>query len=109
MECNLENLVSIFQQIEGEGWKTNSELKWGYFFFDKTREKLLDGFKEIEEKGYVMETLFENDDSDWVMQISKIEIHTPESLHNRNQAMNRLAEHCNIELYDGWDVGQIEA
>jgi len=61
----------------------------------------------LEDVGYHFEELHETEDSQWVLQMSKAEIHTPESLHNRNLKFNGLVEEWGIGLYDGWDVGKI--
>jgi hypothetical protein len=47
------------------------------------------------------------DDDFWRLHITKIETLTPELLHKRNIAFNELAKHCDVELYDGWDVEKI--
>ena len=93
--------------MTNDGWDISKNLKWSYFFFDKNKEKLMELFEEIKDRNYILESLHKNDTNYWVLQISKIEIHTPESLHNRNIAMNKLAVFSNVELYDGWDVEQI--
>lgn len=107
MQTNLDSLKQVFEKMENDGLDTSQPLKWGYFFFNKAKDNLIEAFKEIEEREYTLENIFQNEDNDWVMEISKIEVHDPESLNNRNEAMNRLAEHFEIELYDGWDVGKI--
>jgi hypothetical protein len=54
-----------------------------------------------------MESLHEADDKSWVLQVSKSEVLDPEKLHKRNISFNQLAEYCEVELYDGWDVGKV--
>ncbi len=77
-----------------EGWDIEAEMKWGYFFFDKNRQKLEAMYTEIEERNYIFESIEKTDEGDyWKLFITKIEVHTPESLNNRNEAMNRLAKH----------------
>lgn len=106
METNLENVKVIFEKMMCEGWNTSSPLKWGYFFFDKRKKKLKSAYDEIKNSGYTLESIFKSDDGYWIMQITKTEIHSPESLNARNEAMNRLADYFEIKLYDGWDVGE---
>jgi len=93
--------------MKNDGWDVSKDLKWGYFFFDKNRENLIKLFELIKDRNYTVESLHQNDSDYWVLYISKIETHTPESLHNRNMAMNELAEFLNVELYDGWEVEPI--
>ena len=109
MKCNIENIKDIFSRMKNDGWNTSCKLKWSYFFFDTNKESLNAIFEEIKERDYKLESLEKTDENDgiWKLQLSKIEAHTPETLHKRNEAMNRLAEQCNVNLYDGWDVEKI--
>ncbi|MBO2009449.1 ribonuclease E inhibitor RraB [Hymenobacter negativus] len=108
MNASLESVKEMFHKMEADGWNTSSALKWGFFFFDKDRDKLLDVLFELEESSYRIEEIHQADSGDWVLQVSKIDTLTPEKLHRRNLAFNELATHCGVELYDGWDVGKIE-
>ena len=108
MVTSLESLQDVFNKMNNEGWNTNSMLKWGFFFFDKDQDKLLSLFTELENHTYQIEELHQTDDDDWVLHVSKLDVLTPEKLHRRNIAFNELAAHCGVELYDGWDVGQID-
>ena len=105
---NLESVQSIFSKMQSEGLDINKPLKWGFFFIDKNKESLLKVFNELKDYQYTIESLHESDDGRWVLQVSKIETLLPEKLHRRNISFNELAEHFNVELYDGWDVGPVE-
>lgn len=108
MNASLESVNEMFRKMEAEGWNVNAHLKWGFFFFDKDKDKLLNVFSELEESSYSIEELHQADDGDWILQVSKIDTLTPEKLHRRNIAFNELADRCDVELYDGWDVGKVE-
>ncbi|MBO0360273.1 ribonuclease E inhibitor RraB [Hymenobacter sp. BT186] len=108
MIASLHSLHDIFSKMADEGWDTSLMLKWGFFFFDKDKDKLLSLFTELEGHAYQLEELHQASDADWVLHVSKLDVLTPEKLHRRNVAFNELADHCSVELYDGWDVGQIE-
>ncbi|MBF9143371.1 ribonuclease E inhibitor RraB [Hymenobacter properus] len=108
MNASFDSVKEMFRKMEANGWDTASTLKWGFFFSDKDKGKLLDVFSELEEHSYKNEGMHQADDGDWVLQVSKLDILTPEKLHKRNVAFNELAAHCAVELYDGWDVGKIE-
>ena len=106
MNCNYKNLEIAFQKMENAWWETKKDLKWGYFFFDKNKESLLLLYKKLDKEWYVLENMWETDDSkDWVLWISKIETHTTKTLHERNRYFNSLAELFKIDSYDWWDVG----
>jgi Regulator of ribonuclease activity B len=107
MNSDLETAAEVFKRMHGDGWDTSSPLKWGYFFFHSSRDPLLELRKALEDVDYHFEELHETDDSEWVLQMSKAEVHTPESLHKRNLKFNELVEQWGIDLYDGWDVGKI--
>ena len=44
----------------------------------------------------------------WWLHVEKTEVHTPDSLHERNQALYRFAEEHGLDAYDGMDVGAID-
>ena len=44
----------------------------------------------------------------WWLHVEKTEIHTPDSLDQRNQALYRFAAEHGLDAYDGMDVGVIE-
>lgn len=104
MECNYWKIVEAFEKMRDAQWNINWDLKWWFFFFSKSPEALWKFSDKIKEDWYIIENLWETDDlEDWVLSISKIELHTPKTLHERNVYLNNLADLLNIE-YDGWDV-----
>ena len=107
MKSNLENLKAIFKKMQKDGFDLLKPLKWGFFFFDNDKEKLLNIFEELKDHNYLKESLEITDDGKWKLYVTKIEILEMEKLYRRNIAFNELAEHCNVELYDGWDVEKI--
>lgn len=110
MITNLENLKAIFNDMAKNDWDTSKEMKWGYFFIDIYDDNLKEVYEYLKESHYILESLEDIDKQEhiWRLNLSKIEVHTPESLNNRNEAMNRLAEHYCVESYDGWDVERIK-
>lgn len=105
---NYENIESAFEQMKSNGWDTDSPMQWGFYFTDSTKDKLLSLFAELEEKNYLFEELEFRDDNQWMLHVSKIDTLTPEKLHKRNIAFNELADYCEVDLYDGWDVAPIK-
>ena len=60
--------------------------------------------------GYDFVEIAEGDEPDdpLTLQVEKIEIHTPDSLFQRNQELSEIAEEMGIHSYDGMDVGTID-
>ncbi|GAB2863772.1 ribonuclease E inhibitor RraB [Hymenobacter ruber] len=108
MNALLGPIKNMFRKMTAEGWDVNSALKWGFFFIDKDKNKLLEIFTELEDHSYSIEEFHQADDGNWVLQVSKIDTLTPEKLHRRNLAFNELAIQYGVDLYDGWDVGKVE-
>jgi hypothetical protein len=82
---------------------------WGYFFADKTPEKLEPVKKELIKNGYHFVDPYPTDDrSTFFLHVEKIEHHTPQSLHQRNLTFYKLADKYQIESYDGMDVGPVK-
>lgn len=108
MDSDLERLVEAFQSMKAYGWDTNSEMKWGFFFVDPSKEKLEAVYGALQDKEYMLEAIYQVEDSKmWTLHASKIERLTPEKLHRRNLAFHELADHFAVECYDGWDVSPI--
>ena len=108
MQVNIEKLKIIFKKMSKDGFNMEEPLKWGFFFFDGDINKLRKVFNELSGHNYQQEDLNQMDDGKWRLYVSKIDILSYEKLHKRNIAFNQLAEHHNIELYDGWDVEKIK-
>ena len=62
-------------------------------------------------QGYRFVEIFlsEKEDPDepdlWWLHVEKIEIHSSDSLHERNQLLYEFADEHGLESYDGMDVG----
>lgn len=106
MEARLDTVQEMFQRMQSDGLDTSAPLQWGYFFVNDSPAVLEELAAKFEEFGYRKESLHQADDGDWVLQLSKVETHTPESLHARNGKFNALVADWGIDLYDGWDVGR---
>ena len=108
MISNLSNLIELFAKMQTNDFDTDSALKWGFYFVDSDKKKLMLAYNELEESKYFFEKIYKTKEAEkWVLFASKIDTLTPEKLHRRNLAFNKLAEYCDVELYDGWDVERL--
>ena len=101
----------MFEAIaEQTDWDMTGEMLWGYFFTDDDREKLEACSDRLTELGYDFVEITDGDEPDdpLTLQVEKIEIHTPDTLFQRNQELSDLAEEMGIHSYDGMDVGTID-
>ena len=104
-------LIEMFEAIaEQTDWDMTGEMLWGYFFTDDDREKLEACSDRLTELGYDFVEITDGDEPDdpLTLQVEKIEIHTPDTLFQRNQELSDLAEEMGIHSYDGMDVGTID-
>jgi hypothetical protein len=86
----------------------DGELLWGYFFMDPQEAKLRPVADELAKSGYrVVEFHLSRDGRTHVLEVQKIERHTAQTLHARNEEFYRLAEKHGIQSYDGMDVGPV--
>jgi hypothetical protein len=108
MQWSLENAQAAFAKMTANGWDTAAPLKWGFFFMHSSKEPLLSVFGELKNHAYVLESLHQAEDGTWVLQVSKTEILAADKLHRRNISFCELAQHCGVDLYDGWDAGKAE-
>jgi hypothetical protein len=110
-----EQLVEMFDNMARETpWDLSKPMVWGYFFTHGTRPALEAVVPLLQEQGYrVIAPHLEDKDKRkepdlWWLHVEKTEIHTPDSLDQRNQALYRFAAEHGLDAYDGMDVGVIE-
>ncbi len=94
----------MFEKMAASGLNTTQPLKWGYFFLDTSRRALAHFADTLGRTGYHREELRRADRATWLLQLSRTEVHTPDSLHERNLKLNAIAHANGVQLYDGWDV-----
>jgi hypothetical protein len=102
-----EQVLGAFERMRTTpGFDVSRSLQWGFFFVSSSRETLSSIRSELEAKGYsYVEEHRGKDGSHW-LQLAKIEIHSPESLHKRNQELFAFAAAHQGVTYDGWDVSR---
>ncbi|MBB6092354.1 hypothetical protein HNQ60_001200 [Povalibacter uvarum] len=105
-------LQSMFDSMRRDApWNVDGPLLWGYFFTNKTPEPLRRAGEQLEVMGYRVVDLSERADAAasarWWLHVEKIETHTVESLHARNQELHALASKMSLNSYDGMDVGPV--
>jgi hypothetical protein len=86
----------------------NKPLLWGYFFADPEPLRLEKAGERLQNDGYRVVTIYETDDqTTYFLHVEKVERHDSETLHQRNQELDALAEELGLESYDGMDVGPV--
>jgi hypothetical protein len=115
-ESQLEGIREIFATAEREdGWNLQEEMLFSYYFVDRSIEKLERLGLKLEADGFDFIDIFELGDEEtdeatgeYLLHIDKVEIHTPESLAQRNVEFQKLADEYEIASYDGWEFGELE-
>jgi hypothetical protein len=107
----ISQLELMFEKMRREaGWDTEGELLWGYFFMDPAAERLRLLRAKLEAMGYRFVKLHRTDDqTNHVLHVERIEVHSPQSLAQRNELLNALADEFGVASYDGMDVGPVPA
>ncbi|QTN21520.1 ribonuclease E inhibitor RraB [Rhizobacter sp. AJA081-3] len=109
----LSQLEEMFESIRAAGrWNMTEPMLWGYFFTDPSAEKLRAIVSPLEQAGYRFVDLFEadsDDDSDpyFFLHVEREEVHSVQSLHDRNVQLEAFADQNDIATYDGMDVGPV--
>ncbi len=103
----LSDLQTMFDNMRSQAsWNVDGDLLWGYFFFDPSPAKLQALAEVLEKSQYTTANLYPSDDeTTHVLHMEKIETHSPQSLFERNEALQQLALAHNVASYDGMDVG----
>ena len=113
-QSQLEGIKEIFNDAKTEdGWNMDEEMLYSYYFVDTSVDKLEKLGLKLEADGYDFIDIFELGDEEtnkstgeYLLHIDKVEIHTPESLAQRNVEFQNLADEYEIETYDGWEFGE---
>lgn len=114
-ESQIEGIKEIFETARTEDkWNLDEEMLYSYYFVDESVDKLEKLGLHLEKEGYDFIDVFELGDEEteeptgeFLLHIDKKEIHTPESLAQRNVEFQNLADEYEIETYDGWEFGEV--
>jgi len=109
-------LVEMFENISRDTkWDMREPMLWGYFFTDSSKERLEKVAPLLEQQGYRFVEIFlsdketESEPDLWWLHIEKVEVHTPDSLDQRNIFFYKFAKDHKVGTYDGMDVGPANA
>jgi hypothetical protein len=105
-----QQLQSMFDSMRRDApWDIEGPLLWGYYFTNDTPEPLRKAAAELASLGYRFVEVYEKteavESARWWLHVEKIEVHTVESLNERNQELYALAAKMGLRSYDGMDVG----
>ena len=114
-ESQIAGINEIFDAARTEDkWNLDEEMLYSFYFVDTSIDKLEKLGLKLEADGYDFVDIFElgEDDSDkatgeYLLHIDKVEIHTAESLAQRNVEFQKLADEYEIETFDGWEFGEV--
>lgn len=115
VESQLEGIREIFAEAKREdNWNTDEPMLYSFYFVDKNVDKLEKLGLKLEADGYDFIDIFQLGDEEtqkptgeYLLHIDKIEVHTPESIAQRNVEFQKLADEFEIDTYDGWEFGEI--
>jgi hypothetical protein len=99
-------LVDMFEGMRAQApWDVDSDLLWGYFFTGEDQDALNRLSEKLVSLGYRLVEIRpdENAPGFW-LHVERVETHSPDSLHERNQELYGMADEYSVN-YDGMDVG----
>jgi hypothetical protein len=105
-----EALEAMFEHIRtATNWRVDGPLLWSYFFTSPSKQKLNSVVPLLEEKGYEAIDIFKSEKgSHYVLQVDKEEIHTVESLFDRNEQLCIFAKLHRLRSYSRMEAGPIK-
>lgn len=103
-------LDEMFAQIRSNtDWDVDAEMLWGYFFTNEDRKALQTVADLLAVDGYRIVEIRPDEQNDYFwLHVEKVETHSSETLHERNQTFYRLADKYGLRSYDGMDVGPVK-
>ena len=115
VESQLEEIREIFAEAKQEdNWNLDEPHLFTYYFVDADADKLEKLGNHLQSQGYDFIDVFELGDEEteeptgeYLLHIDKEEVHTPESLAERNVEFSKLAEEFGVETYDSWEFGEV--
>jgi hypothetical protein len=105
----LGKLEDMFSKMRAQTkWNVAGSMLWGYFFTDRSAEKLERAAAILVAQGYRLVEIREDDEGStrW-LHVERVEVHSPQSLFARNEALYKLADELGLDSYDGMDVGPV--
>jgi hypothetical protein len=87
--------------------------RWSFFFVDSDKVKLVTLAHHLEELGYEIAGLLtpnpgDEDQKTLFLRVDRVEVHSVDSLHERNAQLAEVASRFGIAAYDGMDVGAVD-
>lgn len=110
---DIEQIKTMFASVTDDaGWDLSQPMEWGYFFTDRKRAKLEAALRALQKQGFSYVDIFipqlEKGQEDYFfLHVTKVDVHTPESLFEQNARLYALAAEHQLDSYDGMDVGPV--
>ena len=103
----LSQLEEMFSNIRSKTkWNIDGPMLWGYFFFDDSTARLNMLAEQLAPLGYRIVGVSQVEGrTSYRLHVEKVEMHSPVTLHARNNEFYALAEKLHLASYDGMDVG----
>lgn len=107
----LQQLKNMFAGLHDEtDWNLDGEMLWGYYFTAASPKALEAASGALEKRGFDVADLFKGEDeASYVLQVRRVETHTPESLFALNGQLEEVAAGFEGVEYDGMDVNPLDA
>lgn len=86
------------------GFDAAKPQRWGYFFIAADNDAFAALRQALSEEGYKFDYLSQDNDGLWWLEMSREEVHSPASLHDRNLFLFGFARRFPGVTYDGWDI-----
>ncbi len=101
-------LVEMFEGMRTQAhWDVDADLLWGYFFTGEDQDAMRRLAKKLVTMSYhFVEIRPDEGESGFWLHVERVETHSPDSLHQRNQKLERLADKYSVN-YDGMDAGPV--
>lgn len=112
----IEDIIKIFAEAEDEDHvDTSLPMLYSFDFVDADPEKLESLGNTLDGKGFLFVDIFQLGDEkteeptgEYLLQVDKIDTHTPETLCALIEEINADAAAAGVAMVDGWDMSELD-
>jgi hypothetical protein len=102
-----EKIEEMFANMEANGVRTDTTLRWGYFFTADEKAPLDKAVAELSARKFALVVIRQDEDKKYWAHLERVEMHTKQTLYALDEELYKVAGRHGVQ-YDGFDVGNVD-